>query len=309
MSKVSVIVPVLNRKNLVSRCLDSVAGQTRKPDEIIVVDNGSTDGTPQEVEKWIRENEDKIASLALLYENKKGACAARQKGLDNAKGDYLIFFDSDDEMHPDLIEKALKVAQNNSTVDIVCWKSRITLLNGKYKIPPFMPENPLEGHLIHTLLRPQGYMVKKEVIEKAGGWQKDISVWNDFELGLRLLMQNPKIEGINEILSEIYSQAESITGINFSSRQGEWEKTLSEMANVNEKANHPQKKKIDRILNYRKAILAAHYHREGNRQGAVTLLQQATKGKGLFEKSLLNFSYLFTRLGLRGVWRVVRFAY
>lgn len=308
-ARVSVIVPVRNREHLIERCLDSIWKQKELPEELIVVDNGSTDGTFTRVKEWMASHSNSSLRMKLLEEEQAGACRARQKGLDNATEDYLIFFDSDDTMLPHLIRKVKSEIRMYPDSDIVCWKCRIHQLNGTVRIPPFMFKDPLEAHLIHTLLRPQGYMVAKDTIKRAGGWGKPVEVWNDFELGLRLLLQNPKISGIPEVMAEIYSQADSITGIDFSSKAGKWEATLKEMEEENLKSMHPQQQKIGRILRYRKAILAAHYTREHSHKYSVKLIKEALKGAFKKEKALLVFSYLYTGIGLRGAWRIVRFAY
>lgn len=309
MISVSVIVPVFNREKLIIRCLDSIFNQTVKPDEIIVIDNNSVDSTYSTVEKWIEHHKDSGIKMFLLKEEKKGACAARQKGLENASGTLVIFFDSDDEMNPGLIEKSKLIFDNNPALDIVSWKACIHLLDGSQKEPAFLSGNPLESHLIHGLFRPQGYMVKKEFLKKAGGWSKPVKVWNDYELGLRLLLNNPNIVMHPETFAIIYSQEESITGKDFSSKQGQWEATLREMDAVNDAADHPQKNKIRRILDYRRAILAAHYYKENNFEGARHLMDQTLNGKSFGEKLLLRFSYFYTRMGLRGAWRIVRIFY
>ena len=306
---ISVIVPVWNREGLIEKCLDSIVRQTRKPSELIIVDNNSTDKTVEVVEKWINRHSDSGIKFKLLVEKKRGACAARQKGLENADGEFLIFFDSDDRMLPNLIEKVNTSLLSNPGVDIVCWKCRIKLLDGSYRVPPFMPENPLEGHLIHTLFRPQGYIVRKTFLNEAKGWTKFVEVWNDFELGLRLIINKPKIIAIDEILAEIYSQEDSITGKDFSSKQGKWELTLNEMEEENERNDHPQKNKIRKILNYRKSILAALYFLEGNSKAACNLMNETLKDKSPVDKLLLKFSYHYTRRGFRGVWRIVRYFY
>lgn len=307
--KISVIVPVLNRENLILRCLDSVLGQTVKPFEIIVVDNGSSDSTVSSVKSWISKNEQLGISMRLLSQPIRGACHARRLGMEQARGEYLSFFDSDDVMRENLIEETSQVIEKNRQADIVCWPCRIHNLDGSSKIPPFMPHNPIEGHLIHSLLRPQGYVVRKEFIEKAGGWSKPITVWNDLELGMRLLLNNPEIKSINKLLAEIYSQEVSITGKDFSSKEGEWEKTLHEMEEVISNSEHPQKKKIAGILNYRKIVLAAQYFKEGNFKYANNLLEEALKETGSIKKTLGKLVFRYASLGLRGSWRIVRFAY
>lgn len=301
---ISVIIPVLNRRQLVIRCLDSIVNQTFRPQEIIVVDNGSTDGTPHEVETWMKRQSDSGINLKLLHQPIKGACSARQMGLENATQEYVQFFDSDDTMRPTLLEKALNVVNKNHH-DIVCWPCVIHQLNNTDRVPPFLPGNPLESHLIHTLLRPQGYLVKKDFLIQAGGWEKSVPVWNDFELGLRLLLNQPSIGAVNEILADIYSQENSITGTDFSSKEGAWEAVIDEMEKVTEQSGTSQIKKIHKILNYRRAILAAHYKREGNSEGASRLLA-VTKAKSTSrEWPLLLFAYYYTSKGLRGAWRII----
>lgn len=304
---VSVIVPAYNRASLIQRCLESITNQTLLPAELIVVDNASTDNTVEVVKNWMDKNKDRGVALKLLTEEKQGACNARHKGLENAAGEYVFFFDSDDEMLPNLFERVFR--DFDDSLDMVCWKAEILQLDGSKRIPAIIKSHPLESHLIHSLLRPQGYLIRKEVLKAMGGWSKPIPVWNDLELGLRILLANPKLKIIPEILVRIYSQEESITGKDFSSKEGQWEQTIREMEKVISSLSHKKRKKIQRILDYRKAILAAQYYREGNRSGAECLMSNVLKSQGITDRLLLRFSYLFTRSGLRGVWRIVRFAY
>lgn len=305
-TKVSVIIPVFNREKLIERTLNSVLYQTCPPDEIIAVDNCSTDDSYDTIRHWMKKNEKAGINFTLLKQEKKGACHTRQKGLENAKGDYIIFFDSDDEMLPDLIQYAKKTLQNNPDADIICWSCRIKQLDGSIRIPPFDSSNPIENHLIHTLLRPQGYMVKKNFLNKNKGWTKEIMVWDDLELGLRLLLENPKLIGINKILAHINAQEESITGTDFTSKEGQWEKTLDEMEKSVKSSRHESKNKILNLLDYRRSILAAHYYKENNKEAAKQLLSKSLKNKKTFDKLILKFSYNYTRKGFRGAFRVVK---
>ena len=299
--KISIIVPVLNRAELIIRCLESIKNQSLLPYELIVVDNGSTDETVANVTRWMLANGTTGIKLHILEESVKGACAARRKGLNNAHGNYVIFFDSDDEMRKDLIKTASDAVENDNDIDIVCWKCKLHLLNGKTKVPTFNVSNPIENHLIHALLRPQGYMVRKDFLIKAGGWQKNIAVWNDYELGLRLLLSNPKIKGIKKILADIYSQEDSITGKKFSDKEGKWEQTILEMRRTNELSKHPAKERISRILDYREIILAAHYSKEGKTESGEKLLEDTIKRAGQ-NPTLFKFIYNYTRKGGRGAW-------
>jgi glycosyltransferase involved in cell wall biosynthesis len=97
--KVSVIVPAYNRAHTIRRCLDSALGQTISPHEVIVVDDASTDDTTSVV-KSISDERLRLITMPL----RKGAQAARNVGIKNAKGDYIAFLDSDDEWLPEKLE-------------------------------------------------------------------------------------------------------------------------------------------------------------------------------------------------------------
>lgn len=303
---VSLIIPVYNRQDLIRRCLESIKNQVRLPKEIIVVDNASSDMTPKVIEDWFEENKELPINFKLISERKRGATFARQKGLENASGKYVVFFDSDDEMLPDLIHEAIEKFDLHPDAEIVCWRCKINLLDGRTVVPPFDCTKPLENHLIHTLLRPQGYMVKRELIINAGGWKKDLPVWNDFEMGFRILMTYPKIIAIEKVLALINAQADSITGTDFSHKQGQWEKSIYEVRKENNLKNHSDRQKVDKILDYRQVILAAHYSREGNKKGARELFTKTMQRADKFNRILLLFAYHYTRFGGRGAWRIIR---
>jgi glycosyltransferase involved in cell wall biosynthesis len=101
--KVSVIVPTYNRAHTIRRCLDSALGQTISPYEVIVVDDASTDDTTSVV----KSISDERLRLITMPSN-KGAQAARNVGIKNAKGDYIAFLDSDDEWVPEKLEWQIK---------------------------------------------------------------------------------------------------------------------------------------------------------------------------------------------------------
>ncbi|MFC1467899.1 glycosyltransferase [Verrucomicrobiota bacterium] len=102
---ISVIVPVYNGKRFLSACLESLKTQTYSNFEIIIVDDGSTDGSPELV----------TSPAQLIYtRGRTGAGAARNLGAKSAKGDYLLFTDCDVEAPPDWIEKTVKTIQKKN---------------------------------------------------------------------------------------------------------------------------------------------------------------------------------------------------
>ena len=117
MSKVSIIVPVYNTSNQLSKCLDSLVNQTVKDIEIIIINDGSTDNSEVIIKKYIEKYKDLITYYSKENE---GIAATRNFGIDKAKSDYLLFVDSDDYIQIDLIEKLLPYI--NSNIDMIKFK-------------------------------------------------------------------------------------------------------------------------------------------------------------------------------------------
>ena len=105
-SLVSAIIPTYNSVNYISEAINSVLNQTYKNCEIIVVDDGSTDNTRKTVENYIRKYPHKIK---YFYQENKGPSAARNKGIKEARGNYIAFLDSDDLWLPDKLEKQISL--------------------------------------------------------------------------------------------------------------------------------------------------------------------------------------------------------
>lgn len=127
--KVSVVIPCYNRMKTIERCLLSVLNQTVQPYEILVVDDGSTDGTLDIVKKI---DSDKIRTLK---QNHRGAQAARNLGILNAKGDYIAFLDSDDEWEKDTLGVLGEYLKNhNNSTAFYCNCLRFEEENSKKQI-------------------------------------------------------------------------------------------------------------------------------------------------------------------------------
>ena len=115
--KVSVIVPVYNSENYLRQCLDSLVYQTLNDIEIIAVNDGSTDNSAIILEEYALKFPDKIRQFN--QENKGQACA-RNFGLQQAKGEYIGFVDSDDSVALDLFEKMYQLARSEKADLVEC---------------------------------------------------------------------------------------------------------------------------------------------------------------------------------------------
>lgn len=112
--KVSVIIPVYNTADYVGRCIDSLLSQTHKSLEIIIVDDGSIDSS-LEICSNFRLKDDRII---IISQNNSGASVARNKGLDRATGEYVMFVDSDDWIESCMVEVLLRAMLENRS-DVV----------------------------------------------------------------------------------------------------------------------------------------------------------------------------------------------
>lgn len=104
---VSVVVPAYNVENYIEQCVLSVLNQSYSCCELIIIDDGSTDGTPQILDKLADRND----SIRVIHKENVGVSAARNTGIDTAKGDYIVFIDGDDYLAPDFVEYMVGMAQ------------------------------------------------------------------------------------------------------------------------------------------------------------------------------------------------------
>ena len=108
--KVSVIIPVYNVEKYLRECIDSILNQTLHELELICVDDGSTDGSLEILQAY----EKKDNRVTVLTQHNQGAGAARNKGLQIAKGEYLSFLDADDFFAPGMLEEAYRKCKSVS---------------------------------------------------------------------------------------------------------------------------------------------------------------------------------------------------
>lgn len=112
----TVIVPVYNVEKYLRQCLDSVVNQTFKDLEIILINDGSTDSSLDICKEYC----DKDDRVVVIDQENAGLAAARQTGLDNAKGEYIAFVDSDDYLELDMYDKMLAAARSTSAEIVFC---------------------------------------------------------------------------------------------------------------------------------------------------------------------------------------------
>lgn len=112
----SVVIPAYNVEEYVDACLDSVVSQTYSNLEIIIVNDGSTDDTGAKCDAWAAKDD----RIRVIHTDNFGVCTARNKGLDEAKGDFFALVDSDDYLNPDMFGVLMKKAKTSDADIVVC---------------------------------------------------------------------------------------------------------------------------------------------------------------------------------------------
>lgn len=190
---ISVIIPSYNRKNFISQAIDSVLKQTYKNIEIIVVDDGSNDGTEESIREKYGESQ-----LVNFYRNEKnsGAGFSRKFGYQKSKGEYLVFMDDDDYYtNYKFFEEAIKILKKLEDISFISSSSIIEYVNENQKEESIMNIKGEIKNSEYISSFQQKYMksnstfttiFKKKKLEEANF--KDVEMVNDSSIYLRALL-------------------------------------------------------------------------------------------------------------------------
>ncbi|MDE6467563.1 MAG: glycosyltransferase family 2 protein [Muribaculaceae bacterium] len=292
MNRLTLVIPVYNRANVVTRTLASVEAQTARDFDIILVDNNSTDGSADVLRSWC---ESSSRNVRMLNESRKGAASARRCGAEAADTEWLMFFDSDDVMAPGHIARILDAIESSPDADVIGWD--IMLRYGVFdRLGDFVEKNAQYRSLLNGTMGTQRYCVRRSVYERAGGWCPEVSVWDDIELGARILDLNPKIAKLKGApMVDVYLQPDSITHGESARNYEVIERALTRIAATlgPERAHW---------VNLKRIIVAA---KEPDETLSKALLQRIIEGAAS-RRALLRFAYFYTRRGGRGIARLLQ---
>jgi glycosyltransferase involved in cell wall biosynthesis len=189
--RVSVVVPTFNRRDLVIKAIDSIRAQTLPVEEIIVVDDGSTDGTQDALEGRFG------AAVTYVRQANAGVSAARNRGIALARGQYVSFLDSDDEWLP---EKTLRQAQwldeHPDFAMVLCDVMRVTREGQPIDVMRRREFIPEDGMVLRWVLRnpslvPASIMLRREALEEVGGFNPSLRTAEDIDFHLRVAARWP----------------------------------------------------------------------------------------------------------------------
>lgn len=129
MCKVSIIIPVYNSEEFLPKCMDSLVHQTQQEIEIICVDDGSTDRSNEILQEYSK----KYSIVTVVSQKNSGAAAARNKGIEKAQGEYLLFLDSDDFFEDDLVQTVYEKAKKLELDILIFQASEFNHITGEEK--------------------------------------------------------------------------------------------------------------------------------------------------------------------------------
>lgn len=168
---VTIVLPIYNVGKYLDRCMESVVNQTYKNIEIIMVDDGSTDDCPEICEKWRQKDE----RIKVIHKKNAGLGMARNTGIENATGEYICFFDSDDYIAIDTIEKVYQCVCDNKAELVIFGFSTVDT-NGKIKkcIVPKTKKNLYKNQDVINCVLPDLIAPDPKTGEKTNLW---MSAW------------------------------------------------------------------------------------------------------------------------------------
>lgn len=264
--QISVIVPVYNRAELVCRALDSIAAAAGAADvavQLIVVDNGSTDASADIVAGWARRQCLERLEVITAVEPRRGAAAARACGASLAAAPLLSFFDSDDVMSEGALAAYCAAFAAVPEAQIVAGRCGIMRIDGSRSVFGHRRGSEIVNHIHHCTLRTIAYAVRSSFYFASGGWDTSLGMWDDWELGVRLLLSSPRVVHVPADVAFIHAQAESITGSCYASRRFEqYDAAVSAARRAITASERGDIARLAALMHYRRMMIASLYARE-----------------------------------------------
>jgi glycosyltransferase involved in cell wall biosynthesis len=207
---VSIIIPCYNCESFVHRAIASVIGQTYREWELLLVNNNSVDGTQQVLESYQQQNPEKIF---FFQEGKKGAPAARNKGLSYAKGKWVQYLDADDELLPEKLEQQVQLAESEGADCIVGNATLVELKGGKlqHNLRPLYKTDVWIGLITSQLGITSALLWKKEILDSIQGWNEELTSSQEYDMMFRMMKSGGKVVIDERVKTLIYKTDSTIS--------------------------------------------------------------------------------------------------
>lgn len=209
--QISIIIPIYNVERYLRQCIDSILAQTFTDFELLLIDDGSPDGCPAICDEYA----EKDARIRVFHKQNGGVTSARNKGLNNANGNWIIYIDGDDWIEPTYVEELYNAAINNEA-DIAICGFRFVYEDGSSVIehPTIWDDNKQASlnRYIASIWTTACGTIQKSSLYKDNGVQspKDLTFCEDFHLMVRLCYFANKVVSIDRPLYNYRQRSSSI---------------------------------------------------------------------------------------------------
>ncbi len=208
--KVSIILPAYNASTTLERTIASVKAQDYKDWEIIIIDDGSTDRTPELAQNFAKKD-----NRILYYKQPNaGVSSARNTGLTKADGDWILFLDSDDTIDPHFLSKMMRSANDNNSDIVICEylhcnegeKLNISGRSSK------LPKDAITELMIWPYFAVHAAITKREHVLKAEGFDTTLKTCEDWDFWIKILTQEGiRYSNVDEVLAYYHNTPDSLS--------------------------------------------------------------------------------------------------
>lgn len=318
--ELTIVIPYFNREQFLPRTLRSLERSTRRAARLIFVDNGSQDGSRALCEDFARRHPEQ--DILLLSESRSGAAIARNAGLAEVKTLWTYFFDSDDELSPRFIEQMEQTLKEHAeqNFDVIAFRTVMVHPDGSMTQRQSMFNESATDQILMSQLVTQNLFVRTDFLRRIGGWNEQLREWDDWELGIRVLVGGGKVLWLRDCAyHRIYLHPDSLTGKNFLTTCRGIDVAMQSVLNLcrerkKGRMDAQESSSICRALAFRYALLSGILLREGGRIASLRFWSRALQCASAacvskVPRSLrlpLAFFRAYTSRGGRGAWRLAR---
>lgn len=288
MKQVSIVIPVYNRAGYLPRLFNSLSAITYDRLHVILVDNGSTDDSLSICQAFAVQA---TFPVQVLVEPRKGAAMARNTGLAACTTEWVYFFDSDDELSDNFLDVLMPLTDNLDALFLTTKQ----IYTNKIYVRAYKPSGDVSDQILSSMLNSPAMLLRSEWLKQIGGWNTSLTVWDDWELGIRVLLAKPRFRWYTkQPFHKLYVHDESITGPSMSHNLSGKVDCLRQVLDVLET---PAQRKA---LYLRTKIFEGYLRREGVRT-TLDLSFRPMSSLTHLCGWLLKF---YIGMGGRGAWRI-----
>jgi glycosyltransferase involved in cell wall biosynthesis len=204
----SVIIPAFNHAKHLERSVGSALAQTFREIEVIVVDDGSTDDTPEVMKQYVDRG------VRYIRTENNGPGAAKNVGIQESSGKYLQFLDADDLILPEKIETHVAILEDDDDLDLVYCDCPMTQPDGGYienASWPLVDKEPLDLLTIHNPIPTHSALVRRRAVVDVGLFDERRQFQEDWDLWLRLALNGSRFKYVPGVLAHYYRGKQGVT--------------------------------------------------------------------------------------------------